>query len=85
MEIQTSNMSLTQRFEAWKQKQGRNRVVLFWSGLWAFVVVFCLATWYLLHTPTPPTKTEFFSMAVIGLGFLPVWPLIVFGRKNSTR
>jgi hypothetical protein len=81
--IETSKMSLTKRFETWKQRQGRSRLILFWSGYWAFAAVFCLATWYMLHMPTPPTKTEFYAMAVIGLGFLPLWPLIVFGRKTS--
>jgi hypothetical protein len=76
--------SINQRFEAWKQRQGRARIILFWVGLWAFAALFCLATLIMLRAATPPTKLEFFLMAVIGIGFYCGWPLIIFCRKGST-
>jgi hypothetical protein len=73
--------SIKQQFEAWKQMQGRTRIVLFWSGLWSFAAIFCLTVWFMIHT-SQPTKLEYYTMAIVGFGFYGAWPLVVFRRKN---
>jgi hypothetical protein len=87
MQDQTQNKvskpTINQRFEAWKQKQGRTRIVLFWSGLWTFTALFCLAGWFMIHAAQPPTKFEFLPWQSLASAVPACGPSLFSAIENS--